>query len=131
MQNTAGRPDLGVLTRLLADRNASKEQYERKLAQLKTVLDSLLAMQREAGGNTADTMAVDSSAMGQMLAEPLEVIEKDGRQYALVPLCAVEPGAAPPAKPRRKKTQLVCSYCHEAGHTRARCERRLLGRDAE
>ncbi|AAS53552.1 AFR181Wp [Eremothecium gossypii ATCC 10895] len=130
MQNTADRPDLGVLTRLLADRNASKEQYERKLAQLTTLLDSLLTMQQRVG-DAGGAMALDGNALEQMLAEPLEVIEKDGQQYALVPLCGAGAGAAEPPKQRRKRTQLTCSYCHEVGHTRARCERRLLGRDAD
>lgn len=77
-------------------------------------------------------------ALDRILRTGVEIIEGKGKQrYALIPVmndCTKDkitdkdpdiPVTSKNTK-KKKKNKIACSYCHEIGHTRAKCEKRLL-----
>ncbi|AET40607.1 uncharacterized protein Ecym_6225 [Eremothecium cymbalariae DBVPG len=132
--SVVGNPSMEVLLRVLADRQQQqqrvKAQYEQKLQNVVKLTESLLVSCGD--GNPK----VDVPKLDEVLGGGLQVIEREGRTYALVPLEEVPSGQGVERQrqpeqrknkgKRKKKNQIACSYCHEIGHTRGACEKRLL-----
>ena len=125
-----------------------KTEYERRLEEVNKVINILLSLKRrsaqqQAGEEGTTNMMVDSDALDSILNNGIEIMEReDGKKFALIPVVEEEPVYPPKAGQRsnaqesirtsqtggrrQKKNKIRCSYCNEIGHTRARCEKRLL-----
>lgn len=103
-------------------------EYKHKLKELEKVINLVLSLNDSAG-----TSVMDANGLDTMLRNGIEVLERDDRRYALIPIKPKEEGdstdtprdAASKKSNKKKKNKIKCSFCHQPGHTRARCETRL------
>ncbi|CUS21205.1 LAQU0S02e08438g1_1 [Lachancea quebecensis] len=120
------------------EEHKSKSGRMRQLELLKQHFDALMLAHQAQQEPEPHAPLLDAAQLDQELKQGLEVVEREGRSYVLLPLAA-KPKAAPATTPaagaasaapkhtKKKKNKILCSYCREAGHVRARCEKRLLG----
>lgn len=141
MQNiTKVSQSMDVLARAILEKQRHDQQlkveYERKLNELTQLIDIVLKLQKptDGAGHSVDTALLD-----KILEQGLEIVEKDNAKYVLIPIAEdekkdvdtdgtvdTETSSTKPKRNRKKKNKISCSYCHEIGHTRAKCEKRLL-----
>ncbi|SCV04020.1 LAMI_0H12794g1_1 [Lachancea mirantina] len=132
-----------ILARRLQQQKDGESDPQQRWRDLKGALDPILALQRDEAGNTVE---MDSVPLTSSPSPRLELLERNGQKFALVPVKRVSNGysqasrsgatattspspgwpAAPAKSKKKKKNKIPCSYCHETGHTRAHCENRLL-----
>lgn len=91
-----------------------KEEYENKLKNV----DELISM--------ITSVELDKEKFSKMISKQIEIIQKDGQEYALIPVQRT-PKQAKFGKRKSKANNIKCSYCNETGHLRSKCEKKLLG----
>lgn len=87
-----------------------KEEYESKLKKL----DELISM--------ITSVELDKGTFEELISKKIEIVEKDGQEYAMIPVRKRKK-----AKSSHKRNNIECSYCHEKGHLRSKCQKKLLG----
>lgn len=112
-------------------------EYQHKLEKLNSFVTMMLGMNET---ETGIGYELDSKQLEVLLRNDIEIIEKETRaadpnnpnqlqKYALIPI------AFPPSnknninsnkRKKKKKNKIACSFCNEPGHTRAKCEKKLL-----
>ncbi|CAR30367.1 uncharacterized protein KLTH0H08030g [Lachancea thermotolerans CBS 6340] len=124
-----------ILAKRVQDHKRKPERL-RQLELLKQQFDALVLARQAQKEPAPRAPLLDAAQLDRELEQGLGFVERNGRNYVLLPLVgnpnpapAAAPGATPaaPKHAKKKKNKIPCSYCHEAGHTRARCEKRLLG----
>lgn len=141
MQNiTKVSQSMDVLARAILEKQRHDQQlkveYERKLNELTQLIDIVLKLQKPTDGTGH---SVDTALLDKILEQGLEIVEKNNSKYVLIPIAEdekkdvdtdgivdTETSNTKPKRNRKKKNKIPCSYCHEIGHTRAKCEKRLL-----
>lgn len=103
---------LETLAQALIEQRIDKTQdYKRKL-------DNLIALTNVLLG---DDNRVDASRLDELLNNgPLEIIEKEGRSFALLPVIPI----AKSSVARIKRNAIHCSLCGQVGHKRSICPNR-------
>ncbi|CCK69954.1 uncharacterized protein KNAG_0D02030 [Huiozyma naganishii CBS 8797] len=118
-----------ILAKRVSERSPSqppvKLDYESKLDHLSNLIDSLLS-----SSQLRDIpLQVDREKLDSTFSGKVEIIEKQGQKYALIPvkdgLTTQKGETKNKKKKKKKKNNIQCSYCHETGHTRANCQLRL------
>lgn len=107
-----------------------KLEYQKKLEQVNTLINMLLALNEQKNGPTV----VDESSLDKLLRDGVDIIEKgegeSKQRYALIPVKPTDTKnvatASTSKNKKKKKNKIHCSYCNETGHTRAACPTRLL-----
>ncbi|AMD21901.1 HFR046Cp [Eremothecium sinecaudum] len=112
-------PSMEVLMRVLTDRQQHaqkiKEEYQRKLAELTELMNALFDDRLQGKAK------LDTETLNEKLKTDIDIIERDGKRYALIPITSTKQ-----QRKSHKTVKIACSYCKELGHTRAKCEKRLL-----
>lgn len=95
-------------------------EYKKKLNELDKCIRMIV-------GITGNEYSIDRNYIDRVLGSGVEIIERQDsrtqelRKFALIPI--VESTTKPKKK---KKNRIPCSFCHEVGHTRAKCEAKLM-----
>lgn len=120
---------MDVLAKLVLEKRkddgALQLEYKKKLDELDKLIGLILGL---SNGNAEGEYAIDRSQIDRFLVGGVDIVERpdpqsqESRKYALVPI--VENSNK--VKKKRKKNKIACSFCHEIGHTRAKCETRLI-----
>lgn len=120
---------MDVLARLVLekknDNGTLQLEYKKKLDELDKVIGLLLGISKN---NTNGDYTIDRNRIDRMLRDGIEIMEKKDPQsngvkkYALIPII----DSPTQRRKSRKKNKIACSFCHEIGHTRAKCENRLI-----
>ncbi|CAI4038608.1 hypothetical protein SMKI_05G2190 [Saccharomyces mikatae IFO 1815] len=103
-------------------------EYNRKLKELENFINLLLGLNENTGSNVMNTSVLDV-----ILRNGIDILEKDDQKYALIPIIpktevdAINNAQVATSKRsgKKKKNKIKCSFCHQVGHTRARCDVRL------
>ena len=124
---------MDVLAKLIISKQKDGSQlqveYEHKLKELEKFINLLLGLHESTVGSIMNTSVLD-----MVLRNGIEIMEKDDQKYALIPIKAKEEadkttstiqGVTCKKSSKKKKNKIKCSFCHEAGHTRAHCGARL------
>lgn len=106
-------------------------EYQRKMKQLDRLINMILNLSQR---DQNQQLVVDTNYLDKVLRDGVEVIVRTDEQnqikkYALIPVIEQSGGGNAPStskSKKKKKNKIPCSFCHEIGHTRAKCEKRLL-----
>lgn len=136
-----------ILAKRVKD-HENKPERLRKLDQLKQQFDALMqAHQACQDAGQLPPLTLNARQLDKDLSTGLEIVERHGQSYVLLPLVGSlrvatreaqqtqatgeASNASPAGKPgnnkTKKKNKIPCSYCHKSGHTRAHCQEKLLG----
>lgn len=121
-----------ILERRQQVRSPKEQEYERKVEHLEQVLDAVLRLQNRPDNAQYE---LDRKELDSTLENGLQMLERDGRKYLLVPLTEcpekvdegnIDSDTQKKKSRKKKKNKIPCSFCHQTGHTRAHCQKRLL-----
>lgn len=87
-----------------------RQDYEKKLNNLEELISRITSVE------------FDKEKFDEMISSNIEIVEKAGQQYALIPVKEKKK-----KRTSSKRNKIECSYCHQKGHLRSRCEKNLLG----
>ncbi|CAL9728731.1 hypothetical protein MOUN0_E04478 [Monosporozyma unispora] len=104
-------------------------EYDTKLKNLNDLINMILRLNSDKNENNN---IVDTTKLDILLRNKVDIIEKDGQSYALIPIKKEDTPVTinninniKKKSNKKKKNKILCSFCHEPGHTRAHCEKRL------
>ena len=111
-----------------------ENEYSNKLKNLNTLINLILKL-----NDTDDSKVspiVDTTRLDVLLKDKIDIIEKDGQSYALIPIKnevssddnyndIITDTSEKKKKKKKKKNKILCSFCNQPGHTRAHCDKRL------
>lgn len=111
----------------------NKTEYDTKLKNLNDLLNMILNLNNTNSGDDQISHIVDETKLDVLLRNKIDFIEREGQEYALIPVTkknqtvnndTIDISTIKKSK-KKKKNKILCSFCHEPGHTRAHCEQRL------
>ncbi|CCF57269.1 hypothetical protein KAFR_0C02760 [Kazachstania africana CBS 2517] len=131
---------MDILARLILEKQKDgtqlKMEYEHKLKELNNLINLILNLGKTSVDDSNPKLKVDCNELDKLLRNRIEIVEKDDKKrYALIPVSeaneedSMKESITSPKdskKKKKKKNKILCSYCHESGHTRASCEKKLL-----
>lgn len=91
-----------------------KEDYENKLKNLNELISMITSVE------------LDKAKFSELVSKKIEIINKDGHDYVLIPVLKPQERAKT-GKKKSKPNNIQCSYCKETGHLRSKCNKKLLG----
>ncbi|QLG71086.1 hypothetical protein HG535_0B01240 [Zygotorulaspora mrakii] len=110
-------------------------EYQHKLERLNQVIELILGMRH----NESETRyELDANHLDRLLRGNIEIVEKtvetlstnsqaQAESYALIPIVKKSHASETSIhRKKKKKNKICCSFCNEPGHTRAKCEKKLL-----
>lgn len=113
--------------------SGSTGDYDTKLNNLTQLINMILNLNKQNDKTTP--LLANQSKLDLLLQKGVDIIDKDGEKFALIPVeenqndhTTTQLPPPPTIKKKnknKKKNKILCSYCHEPGHTRAHCEKRL------
>lgn len=134
---------MDVLAKLIIQKRQDGTQlqveYQHKLNQLNKLINLILQLSNsKLCDEEKSSLQVDESRLDEILRTGIEIIEKKDEddhhrngKYALIPVMeqdvvTSEQPLMEKKKKKKKKNKICCSFCNEVGHTRAKCEKRML-----
>ncbi|CAL9734364.1 hypothetical protein MOSE0_E04302 [Monosporozyma servazzii] len=113
-----------------------KTEYDMKLKKLNDLINMILNLNNNDTNNNNSNQIphiMDETKLDELLRDEIEFIEREGQSYALIPVKMndqttnndIIDNATIKKNKKKKKNKILCSFCHEPGHTRAHCEQRL------
>lgn len=114
--------------------DTNKDEYQVKLNNLTNLLNMILRLNTEDHTINKDNNIVDITRLDTLLKDKIDIIDKDGQEFALIPIVRGQnpdtfDGTDKPSpkkkNKKKKKNKILCSFCHQPGHTRAHCEKKL------
>lgn len=130
MQNhTDNDGSTNIIVKILQERlrkeEKLKKEYNDKLSKLLQLINLINENNQMEEGN--NSYILDNKLLDQVLINGIEVIVRNGQEYALIPLKQNKQELHDEKrKKKKKKNKILCSYCNKMGHTRSKCEARLL-----
>lgn len=113
-----------------------KIEYQHKLKELNNLINLLLNINTQISEKNPEMVEynVNETELDRILRNGINIEERNGQEYALIPVkrqgrieqVLTDSAAVTAKKKKKKKNKISCSYCHEQGHTRAHCQKKLL-----
>lgn len=111
-------------------------EYNNRLRHLNTLINLILKLNENDQSNI--NTIVDTTKLDALLKDKIDIIEKDGQSFALIPVkneyttgnnvyddTLVDENKLKKKTRKKKKNKIPCSFCNQPGHTRAHCDKRL------
>ncbi|CCE64225.1 hypothetical protein TPHA_0H00140 [Tetrapisispora phaffii CBS 4417] len=113
--------------------SVANSEYEKKMKELDKLINLLLGLSKS---TSSKGYSLNTSKLDEILKEGFEVVTKgNDEKYIMLPIQEEPQGPLEDIKKgevhikkskNKKKNKIRCSYCNETGHTRAKCEMKLM-----